>query len=72
VCFERKMIRSPTEIICLTSSYLNYWAGLSKDIMKSDLEVGATALKEAALQHHPRQQEQADQVDPGAGLVLIC
>jgi hypothetical protein len=33
VCFERKNIRSPTEIICLTS-YLNYRAGLSKDTMK--------------------------------------
>jgi hypothetical protein len=71
VCFEMKKIRSPTEIICLTS-YLNYWAGLSKDMMKTNLEVGATALKEAALQHHPRQQDQADQVDPGTGLVLLC
>jgi hypothetical protein len=51
---------------------LNYWAGLSKDTTKSNLEAGATALKEAALQHHPRQQEQADRVDPGTGLVLIC
>jgi hypothetical protein len=25
VCFEKKKIRSPLEIICLVSSFLKYW-----------------------------------------------
>jgi hypothetical protein len=28
ICFEKKLISSPTEIVCLASSFLNYWAGL--------------------------------------------
>ena len=27
-CFEQKLISSPMEIVCLASSFLNYWAGL--------------------------------------------
>jgi hypothetical protein len=60
VCFERKKIRSPTEIICSTSSFLKYWAGLQKGEEKEMLEVGAEALKNAALHHHPQEQEQEE------------
>ncbi|RCV19170.1 hypothetical protein SETIT_3G362800v2 [Setaria italica] len=30
VCFDRKTIKSPTEIVCLASSFIVYWAGLQK------------------------------------------
>jgi hypothetical protein len=54
VCFEKKKIGSPTEIICSAASYITYWAGLQKDETKAELEMGAEALKDAALLHHPR------------------
>jgi hypothetical protein len=54
VCFEKKLIRFPTEIICLASSLLNYWAGLQQEAGKAMLETGAEALKNAALLHHPQ------------------
>jgi hypothetical protein len=53
--FEKKQVKSPTEIICLASSFLTYWAGLPKAIDKQALEAGAEAMKEAALHFHPVQ-----------------
>jgi hypothetical protein len=53
VCFEKKKIRSPTEIICSASAFLKYWARLQKEVGKTMLEAGAEALKSAALLHHP-------------------
>jgi hypothetical protein len=54
VCFERKKIRSPTEITWSTSSFLKYWAGLQKEEGRDMLEAGAEVLKNAALHHHPK------------------
>jgi hypothetical protein len=66
--FDKKPIRSPTEIICLASSFLVYWAGLQKDEgAKQALEAGAEAMKEAALHFHPTQD--AGAVDNGAILL---
>jgi hypothetical protein len=72
VCFEKKQVRSPTEIICLPSSFITYWAGLQKEETKLNLEMGAEALKEAALHHHHQAEEHAGQIDSGAGTVLLC
>ncbi|KAF8700468.1 hypothetical protein HU200_013055 [Digitaria exilis] len=47
-CFENKKIRSPTEIICIVSSFVSYWADLQQ------------ALKKTALQFHPQQSPPAD------------
>jgi hypothetical protein len=73
VCFEKKKIRSPVEIICLASSYLNYWAGLQKDEDKTSIEMGAEALKEAALLHHPqaRPQQRSGRAVSGNGAVML-
>ena len=49
ICFEDKKCRSPTEIICLASSFLSYWAGLQKPQGKLELMMGAEALKNTAL-----------------------
>jgi hypothetical protein len=37
VFFEKKEVRSPVEIICLASAYLNYWVGLQKDKTKENI-----------------------------------
>ena len=42
---EGKLTRSPTEVICLASSFISYWAGLQKGSDKEVLESGADTLK---------------------------
>ena len=64
-CFEKRMISSPMEIICLASSFLSYWTGLQKGSARKELEIGAEALKMAAINFHPRDTE--DEM----GLVLL-
>jgi hypothetical protein len=66
VCFEKKMIKSPTEIVCMAVSFLSFWAGLQKDGDKEALEAGAEALKNAALFFHP-----GDATTPDNGIVLL-
>jgi hypothetical protein len=68
VCFENKRVRSPTEIICSTSAFLKYWAGLQDEEGKLLLETGAEALKNAALLHHP---QGPDRDEPRTGTVLL-
>jgi hypothetical protein len=68
VCFEGKRVRSPTEIICLVSSLLSYWAGLQKDDSMEILETSAEMLKNAALTFHT---QMVHQDDPGVGTVLL-
>jgi hypothetical protein len=64
--FEKKSVRSPTEITyLLASSFIIYWVGLQKEGDKQALEAGAEAMKEAALHFHPNQ----DAVDNGAILL---
>ena len=64
--FDKKVVRSPTEIICLASSFMSFWAELQSEEDKSQLEAGAKALKKAALSFHP-QEAQAEDV----GVVLL-
>lgn len=66
ICFEDKKCRSPTEIICLASSFLSYWAGLQKPQGKLELMMGAEALKNTALSFHPQEAPPEN-----AGLVLL-
>jgi hypothetical protein len=68
ICFDKKKIRSPVEIICLASSVIKYWAGLQGEEDKVILMEGAEALKDAALLHHSQDQ---DQGEPQAGTVLL-
>jgi len=49
ICFEKKLIRSPTEIVCLASSFLVFWAELQNVADWAILEAGAEALKSTAL-----------------------
>ncbi|RCV43121.1 hypothetical protein SETIT_9G269800v2 [Setaria italica] len=53
VCFEKKQVKSPTEIGCLASTFLLYWAGLQKPEDKMNLEAGTEAMKETVLHFHP-------------------
>ena len=63
---RKKMIRSPTEIVCLASSFLVFWAELQDVADRATLEAGAEALKATALHFHPP----AASVDD-AGVVLL-
>ena len=55
VCFgKKKQIRSPTEVICLASSFATYWAGLQKQGIQEgpgdgrrSFERGGTSLSSA-------------------------
>ena len=55
--FEGKLTRSSTEVICLASSFISYWAGLQKGNDKEVLESGADTLKQAALYFHQQRQD---------------
>ena len=66
ICFDKKMIRSPTEIICLASSFISFWAELQAEEDKKVLEDGGAALKIAALSFHPKEARADD-----SGLVLL-
>ncbi|KAG0538393.1 hypothetical protein BDA96_03G232200 [Sorghum bicolor] len=35
ICFDGKIVKSPTEILCLIYSWLTYWPGLQKDVISS-------------------------------------
>ena len=37
-CFEKKAIRSPTEVVCSASSFIKYWAGLQTGQNKEELD----------------------------------
>jgi hypothetical protein len=52
VCFEHKRVKSPTEIICLTCTFLSYWAGLLKEDLKEQMIQGTKVMKMAALFFH--------------------
>ncbi|CAN6317451.1 unnamed protein product [Urochloa humidicola] len=52
--FEKRNLKSPTEVVCSIASFLMYWAGLQKEEEKASLEMGAMAMKEAALYFHPQ------------------
>ena len=64
--FEQKIVRSPTKIICLASSFISYWAELQLEEDKKKLDAGAEALRETALSFHTREAQAED-----AGVVLM-
>lgn len=57
MCFKKKLIQSPTEIVCYASVFLNYWAGLQKGSDKEALEEGATILQANAVAVHPQSDD---------------
>jgi len=63
VCFEDKRIKSPTEIICMMCSFLDYWAGLQKPDMERQMKQGAERLKVMSLYIHKKVTEEDDQDD---------
>jgi len=66
VCFEEKKVRSPTEVICLASSFISFWAELQSEEDKLLLEGGADILRAVALSLHPHEAPPGD-----AGVVLL-
>ena len=45
ICFEKKLVRSPAEIICFALSFVSLWAELHRQEHRVALEAGAEALK---------------------------
>jgi len=64
-CFEKKHIKSPTEIVCMICSFLTYWAGLLKEDMQAQVIQGAAVVKSAALFFH------SQGVQMGAGQQMV-
>jgi len=64
-CFEKKAIRTPTEIVCSASSFIKYWAGLQTGRNKEELEAGAAALLKTVLHFHTQASGN------GAGIALL-
>jgi hypothetical protein len=58
-------------VLC-TSRWHFVWAGLQKEEDKTSIEMGAEALKVAALLHHPQASPEQDQGGQGQKLVLLC
>jgi hypothetical protein len=52
VCFDKKRIKSPTEIVCLICSFLTYWTGLLKEDLRNQVIQGAEVVKASALFFH--------------------
>jgi hypothetical protein len=48
-CLEKKLISAPTDLICFTCAFINYWAGLHPNNEQDLLRAGAGALQENAL-----------------------
>jgi hypothetical protein len=43
-CFEKKLIKSPNELISFTVVFMNYWAGLHNPSDAENIRVGAASL----------------------------
>jgi hypothetical protein len=57
VYFDKK--KTCTEIVCVASSFISYWAGLHKEGDKHAPEIGVEVMKDAALHFHPVRDEGA-------------
>ena len=49
-CFNAKMIHHPAEIVCHACAFLNYWAGLHKEEIQSQIKDGVGLLLSLACQ----------------------
>ena len=54
------------ELVCSASAFISFWAGLQKADDREQLETGAAALKDAALNFHHEGPSPRD-----AGVVLL-
>lgn len=54
-CFEKKLIRSPAEIVCYSCAFMMYWAGLQSENDQTNLLAGSVVLQQEALRHHVAQ-----------------
>ncbi|OEL21359.1 hypothetical protein BAE44_0017622 [Dichanthelium oligosanthes] len=66
ICFEKKLVRSPTEIIFLASSFIIFCAELQGVEDRVALEAGGEALRGAAINLHPREAPSED-----TGIVVL-
>jgi hypothetical protein len=71
VCFNKKRVKSPTEIVCLICSFLTYWTGLLEEGLKDQVIQGAKLVKASALFFHKQDMQahslEERQIVPFAG-----
>jgi len=70
VCFDKKRIKIPTEIIFMMCSFLTYWVGMLKDDLKQQVIQGAKAVKMVALSFH-KQDVQSYSTDDRQLILLL-
>lgn len=68
-CFEKKVIKYPTDIVCYAVMFLNYWADLHKEQDKMALQEGVRILQQKVVSVHPRQVDNPRD-DGGRDIVL--
>jgi hypothetical protein len=51
-CFDKKRVKSPTEIVRLICSFLTYWTGLLEEDLKDQVIQGAEVVKASTLFFH--------------------
>jgi hypothetical protein len=49
VCFEKKILHDPLEILCSACAYIRYWAGLFPEVMKEAIEEGVDLMLQTAI-----------------------
>jgi hypothetical protein len=50
VCFEKKHINNPIEILFSACSFIHYWAGLYLEITKNMIEAGVNMMMKTTFQ----------------------
>jgi hypothetical protein len=65
MCFEKKIIRSPTEIICLTSSFIVSWANLQQEGNREVLVAGAEGSESHGAESEPQEASTLEQCHKG-------
>ena len=48
-CFDKKLIKNPTEIICHAGALMKFWAGLFAEVDREMLEEGVNAMMKIAM-----------------------
>jgi hypothetical protein len=49
MCFKKKILRNPLEILCSTYAFMRYWASLYPEAMKEVIEKGVDLMLQTAI-----------------------
>jgi hypothetical protein len=59
VCFEKKRINNPIEILFSTCAFMRYWAGMYLEVTKKMIKAGVNVMMKMAAQILKREAHQA-------------